>query len=80
MRDATLQDHTASSAALLDTTQAARFLGLGERTLQNWRVRGEGPVFLRVGRCVRYAPDDLSAFLGARRFRSTAEADSCAAA
>ena len=66
--------------ALLDTTHAARFLGLGERTLQNWRVRGEGPRFMRLGRCVRYDPRDLAEYLDARRFRSTTEADHHAAA
>lgn len=80
MRDATTQDPRAVPGALLDTAQAARFLGLGERTLQNWRVRGEGPAFLRTGRAVRYAPEDLARWLDARRFRSTSEADSRAAA
>ena len=61
--------------SLLDNDQAAQFLGLGRRTLENWRVSGDGPPFLRVGRSVRYSPADLEAWLKERRFRSTAEAD-----
>lgn len=65
-----------AAGALLDTAQAARFLGLGERTLENWRVRDtKGPPFLRVGRSVKYDPRDLDAWLNARRFRSTSDAD-----
>lgn len=66
--------------ALLDGPQAAQFLGLGLRTLANWRCRGEGPAFLRVGRSVKYDRRDLEAWLDGRRFRSTSEADHAAAA
>jgi len=65
----------APSPALLDVAQAAQFLRLGKRTLENWRYLGGGPPFLRVGRAVRYSPVDLAAWLDERRFRSTSEAD-----
>lgn len=73
--DETVPGAAVTAAALLDTVQAARFLGLGVRTMQNWRVQGVGPSFLRAGRCVRYAPEDLTRWLSSRRFRSTSEAD-----
>ena len=60
---------------LLDTRGAARLLGIAERTACNWRVNGEGPGFIRVGRSVRYDPRTLAAWLDERRFRSTSEAD-----
>ncbi len=66
---------TATPTGLLDTAGAAIFLGLGVRTLQNWRVLGGGPVFIRVGRSVRYSMEDLEEYLHRRRFRSTSEAD-----
>ncbi len=66
---------SAFAPPLLDNNQAADFLGLGRRTLENWRVRGDGPRFLRVGRAIRYARSDLEAWLDTRRFRSTSEAD-----
>lgn len=74
MRSTDTQDRPAP-APLLDTRSAAAFLGLGVRTLQNWRVRGEGPEYLKISRAVRYDPRTIQAYLEGRRFRSTAEAD-----
>ena len=54
---------------------AAEFLGVSVRTLQAWRVRGEGPHFYKAGRSVRYQRRELLAFQQARTFSSTTEAD-----
>ncbi len=49
---------------LLNTAAAAAELGLSRRTLEAWRLRGQGPPFLRVGpRRVAYARRDLDAWL-----------------
>ena len=49
--------------ALLTTVQAAEHLGLSPRTLEDWRVRGGGPPYRKLGRkAVRYAPADLMRF------------------
>ena len=46
--------------ALMDETQAAAFLGLTRRALQNFRLNGKGPQFVKLGeRCVRYRKRDL---------------------
>ncbi|MGV3707374.1 MAG: helix-turn-helix transcriptional regulator [Gemmatimonas sp.] len=58
-------------SALLDVVQAAHYLGLGRRTLENWRCRGDGPPFLKIGRTVRYCPADLSKWLDERRYSNT---------
>ncbi len=80
MRDTSPKD-LSGAAALLDTEQAARFLGLAVRTLQNWRVIGTSELhYLKIGRKVKYDPRDLEAWVNARRFRSTSEADHRAAA
>jgi excisionase family DNA binding protein len=48
---------------LLTTAEAAERLGTSARTLEDWRQRGGGPLFRKVGRrLVRYAPADLEAF------------------
>lgn len=60
--------------ALLDVGQAAVMLGLCHRTLDNWRVRGEGPPFLKIGRAVRYSPNDLDGWLAGCRFQNTGAA------
>ena len=47
---------------LLTEAQAAGFLAVSMRTLQAWRVRGNGPPFVKVGRGVRYRRCDLTAW------------------
>lgn len=58
-----------TSFPLLTTAQAANFLNLSPRTLEDWRLRGFGPPFRKLSdRLVRYARQDLELFLtGARR-------------
>ena len=51
----------------LSTREAAEYLGLSSRTLDRYRVSGEGPVFHRFGRRVRYTRADLDAWAKARR-------------
>lgn len=46
----------------LTTAQAAFYLGLSPRTLQEHRSAGTGPVFRRHARRVRYHIDDLDAW------------------
>lgn|GEM_PF-771650 len=46
----------------LSEREAADRLGLSPRTLQDWRRRACGPVFLKLGKRVAYHPDDLAAF------------------
>lgn len=51
----------------LDTRQTAAILGTAEITLAQWRARGAGPRFFRVGgRSVRYRLRDVFAFRDAR--------------
>ena len=46
----------------LSTREAAEYLGLSARTLDRYRVSGEGPVFHRFGGRVRYTRADLDAW------------------
>jgi predicted DNA-binding transcriptional regulator AlpA len=51
---------------LINETEAARFLGYSVRTLQNWRVRGGGPPYIKVSnRSIRYRRRDLIAWADA---------------
>ena len=50
----------------LDTRAAAARAGLKPGTLASYRVRGGGPVFLRLGGAVRYALEDLEAWIAGR--------------
>lgn len=60
-------------AELLDTPALAKKLGIQANTLEKWRVRGEGPVYTRVGRRIAYHPADVDAWLASRRAQSTSE-------
>ena len=62
---------------LIPSREAAAFIGVSPATLENWRVRGEGPPFHKTpGRTgkVLYDPVDIEAWRAKRRFSSTAEA------
>lgn len=53
-------------ARLVDENEAAVRLGLNVSTLRAWRCRGSGPKFYKIGgRAIRYAVEDLAAFIGA---------------
>ena len=51
------------SVMLLTVEQAAMYLGLARSTLNKWRCHGGGPVFIKMGRSVRYRQADLEIFM-----------------
>ena len=57
----------------LTNSEAAEYLGLKTATLNKWRVYGDGPPFLKVGRLVQYRKADLDSYLNERLMRSTSE-------
>ena len=59
---------------LFSTKQAARMIGVSDRTLEDWRLRGIGPRFAKIGRLVRYRPADVMSFIDRPTFRNTGEA------
>jgi excisionase family DNA binding protein len=53
----------------LSTQHAAEYLGVSPRTLEDWRVRGGGPRYARLGRGrgrVVYRLTDLERYLAER--------------
>lgn len=49
--------------SLIPETEAAIFLGYSVRALQNWRVRGGGPIYVKVSkRSIRYRRRELIAW------------------
>ena len=61
------------SRKYLSTREAAEWLGLSPRTLDRYRVSGDGPAFHRFGSRVRYMAGDLEAWASARRRLSTSD-------
>ena len=57
----------------LNTREAAAHLGLSTRTLDRYRVSGDGPVFLKFGGRVRYLREDLDEWARTRRRKSTSD-------
>lgn len=58
--------------ALHDERREAARLGLSPRTLQQWRRKGAGPPYLKIGMAVRYNPEAVDAWLAERIKSSTA--------
>ena len=57
------QSFTQSSAkrTLTDVEVAAR-LGVSRFTVRSWRLKGVGPRFMKMGRAVRYRPQDVDEY------------------
>lgn len=71
----TAYESTTYLLQLIAETEAADFIGYTVRALQNWRVRGGGPKFIRVSsRSIRYRRKDLIDWADARIVASTAQA------
>ncbi len=58
---------------ITDTRGAADHIGLAASTLEKLRVFGGGPVYLKLGRTVRYRVIDLDAWLSERLVTCTSE-------
>ena len=59
---------------LLTERDAASFLGYTMRALQNWRVRGGGPVYVKISsRSIRYRRRDLIAWSESKLAAHSAE-------
>ncbi|WP_425408222.1 helix-turn-helix transcriptional regulator [Hyphococcus sp.] len=59
---------------LLTESEAADVLGVSPRTLSNWRCRGGGPDYVKMGsKAIRYRLDDLNEFIDDRRQNNTSQ-------
>lgn len=70
---------------LLTPRQAAERLGLSPKTLANWRSRGGGPRFVRMGAsdsrgAIRYPAIELRTWCAVRLVNSTSAATSTSSA
>ena len=55
------------SCELMNTEQAANYLGLAPSTLETWRSRKRHNLaFAKVGRAIRYRKSDLDRFVASR--------------
>jgi len=55
------------------TPEAAAILGLSKSTLEKFRLKGDGPIYAKLGKICVYAPRDLETWAVARSRNSTSE-------
>ena len=60
-------------ATYLDTKDAAAYLSCSPSFLNQRRVRGGGPPYIKLGHSVRYKRDDLDAWMDGNGRQSTSE-------
>lgn len=60
--DITRAAQARKGSPFLNTAQAAHYIGLSFRTVEQMRWKGSGPAFRRHGRFIRYHIDDLDAW------------------
>lgn len=59
---------------LLVPADAAAVTGISKKTLANYRSRGGGPPYFKIGGSfIRYDEDDLIAWMRSRRLTSTSQ-------
>jgi excisionase family DNA binding protein len=71
-------DQARKESPFLTTTEAGTYVGLSRRTLEKMRTAGNGPIYRKHGRYVRYHIADLDAWSTSRRKHSTSEEDAYA--
>lgn len=56
------------------TADVAAHYEVSERTVEDWRHKGTGPAFIRVGKHVRYLEEDIVAYERSNRCEPTTAA------
>lgn len=52
-----------SGVKLLTAVEAAALLSVSPKTLADWRSQGRGPLFIQIGRSIRYRAADIKTFI-----------------
>jgi len=68
-----MQKTTPFKTQRLRTENAAYYCGLSKSTLDKYRLTGEGPIFLKIGRSIAYDTQDLDTWLKSKRRTSTSD-------
>ncbi|WP_374632821.1 helix-turn-helix domain-containing protein [Ferrovibrio sp.] len=58
---------------LLTTEEAAAYLHKHPVTMRKWRVTGEGPAYIKVGRACQYRMPDIQKWLARKRHTNTGQ-------
>ena len=60
-------------ANLITPAQLANRWGVEINTFSQWRWNGKGPRFLKLGKCVKYRIEDITAFEERTLYQSTSQ-------
>jgi predicted DNA-binding transcriptional regulator AlpA len=60
---------------LLKSEQAADQLQISPKTLARWRWSGDGPKFVKIGKCVRYRQAEIDRFIEAGQRQNTCKVE-----
>jgi predicted DNA-binding transcriptional regulator AlpA len=63
----------APASILFDQGQVAQRLGVSIRSLERWRMTGDGPRYIKMGRQIRYRAEDVEAWIATMERRSTSD-------
>ena len=55
---------------LLTAAELSALIKVKEETLERWRMRGQGPPYIKLGKLVRYARADIAEWVQAGRVTS----------
>lgn len=66
---------SASEKRTLTDVEVAARLGVSRFTVRSWRLKGVGPRFLKMGRAVRYRPQDVDDYERQALVETQAESD-----
>ena len=53
------EQHQTTTERLWSINEAARYLGIPLSTLYQWRAKGYGPQGRRIGRYIKYFPEEV---------------------
>jgi predicted DNA-binding transcriptional regulator AlpA len=59
--------------AILTAKALSERIAVTEGCLAKWRISGEGPAFVRIGRRIGYRPEAVNDWLASRTVNSTSE-------
>jgi len=65
--------YTSVKSSRLRTADAAAYCASSKSTFDKYRLTGEGPAYIKLGRVVVYDLEDLDAWLASHRRLSTSE-------
>ncbi len=73
MFDNQTKEVTRLAGEFLDECQVADLICQSVRTIQKWRVTGQGPGYYKLGRSVRYRQSEVIAWVKERRKSNTSQ-------